>query len=106
MEVSKIVGELNEVFALQMQENSSEAQMEELLAVEVNRLIETDFNHLVYILYRIDIDEQKLKELLKNNAQTDAGLLISRMIIDRQRRKILTRQRFENQSGNNQEERF
>lgn len=64
------------------------------LADYINRLITGDFNKLIYLLYRLDISEKKLKQLLAGEQQTDAGLLIANMIIERQLQKIQSRKKY------------
>jgi hypothetical protein len=61
----------------------------------LNELIQSDFTKLVQLLYRIDISEMKLKQILKDNPQSDAGLLIAQMIIERQIKKIRFRKEME-----------
>lgn len=61
----------------------------------LNELIQSDFTKLVQLLYRIDISEMKLKQILKDNPQSDAGLLIAEMIIERQIQKIRFRKEME-----------
>lgn len=61
----------------------------------LNELIQSDFTKLVQLLYRIDISEMKLKQILKDNPQSDAGLLIAQMIIERQIQKIRFRKEME-----------
>lgn len=70
------------------------------LAVFINDLIINDFSQLVQILYRVDISEKKLKQLLSDNADKDAGRLIAGLIIERQLQKINSRQQY-NQSDTN-----
>jgi hypothetical protein len=64
------------------------------LASHINELIIHDFPSLVQLLYRIDVSEMKLKELLREQPQEDAGLLIADLLIERQIKKIQTRQSF------------
>lgn len=54
----------------------------------VNSLINNDFNSLVQLLYRIDVDENKLKQNLRKNEGADSASLIADMIIKRQLQKI------------------
>ncbi|MBY0535868.1 MAG: hypothetical protein K2P88_08460 [Chitinophagaceae bacterium] len=61
------------------------------LEAAVNHLINTDFNRLIQVLYRIDINESLLKYTLKTNAEKDAAKLITKLIIDRQIEKARTR---------------
>jgi hypothetical protein len=64
------------------------------LAAHINYLIEHDFQKLVSVLYRVDVNETKLKKLLKENAGEDAGVIIADLIIERQLQKIKSRQAF------------
>jgi len=77
-----------------------------LLAERVNWLIVHDFDTLVRLLYRIDVPEAKLKKLLQENTDADAGLLIAAMIIDRQRQKIESRARHRQQPSDDGEEKW
>jgi len=74
------------------------------LAQYINGLITTNFSKLIYLLYRLDISEQKLKQLLAGQPQTDAGLLIANMMIERQQQKIQLRKQFKTGSNNISEE--
>ena len=64
------------------------------LAEKVNELISTDFSKLILALYRVDVSEEKLKKLLNENPNTDAGLLIADLLIERQAEKIRSRQQY------------
>ncbi|HEY5407087.1 MAG TPA: hypothetical protein VIJ92_08365 [Ginsengibacter sp.] len=61
----------------------------------VNKLINEDFQALVQLLYRIDVNEEKLKTLLKKNQNVDAAPLIAELIITRQQQKISTKKHFD-----------
>jgi len=62
------------------------------LSIRINDLILNDFDKLIYILYRLDINESKLMKLLNDHRNTDAGKLIGELIIERQVQKALVRQ--------------
>ena len=49
----------------------------------INDLIKEDFSKLVQLLYRIDVSEEKLKNLLKEHPNEDAGKLIAQIVIER-----------------------
>jgi hypothetical protein len=66
-------------------------------------LILSDFNALIGILYRIDVNEARLKELLKIKAGEDAGKIMARLIIERQWQKIQTRKSNKPEPGGWQE---
>lgn len=64
------------------------------LAAYLNQLLQNDFAALVQTLYRVDVSEQKLKQVLAENPQADAGDLIAELLIQRQKEKAISRQSF------------
>jgi hypothetical protein len=70
------------------------------LADKINELVQNDFQKLISILYRLDVSEEKLKHLLKENTQSDAGLIITELIIERQLQKIKSRKQFRRRDNN------
>ena len=89
-----LMQDLNKVYGLELTDNSSAVQMEEYLAEKLNQMIRADFSALVQLLYRIDINENRLRQLLQVNAGEDAGKIIARLIIERQWQKIQTRRQY------------
>ena len=73
---------------------------ENFLADKMNQLIRDDFNHLIQVLYRIDVNETKLKQVLKDNPNEDAGKIIARLIIERQQQKMISRNSFKKADEN------
>ena len=71
-----------------------------ILAEKIDQLINTDFQKLVSILYRMDVSETKLKQLLNENAGTNAALIITDLMIERQEQKIISRQQFRKKDEN------
>lgn len=70
---------------------------ENFLAEKMNALIKNDFNFLIQILYRIDVNEARLKQVLKEHPTEDAGKIIAALLIERQLQKIETRKQFNQQ---------
>jgi hypothetical protein len=71
-----------------------------LLAGKINELIQNDFHKLISLLYRLDISEEKLKHLLIEKPETNAGDLIADLIIERQIQKAKSREKYK-QPGDN-----
>jgi hypothetical protein len=71
-----------------------------LLAERLNELLNSDFQKLISILYRLDISEPKLKSLLNENPEIDAGLIIADMMIDREEQKRKSRSQFKQRDNN------
>jgi hypothetical protein len=49
----------------------------------MNELNKNDFSKLVQLLYRIDVSEAKLKNILQANPNEDAGKLIAQIVLER-----------------------
>jgi hypothetical protein len=84
---------------------TGEAVFAELVEA-VRHLLLNDFQRLVQVLYRVDVSEKKLKELLRGHPQADAAELIAQELIDRQQEKISTRAKFKSNSDIPDEERW
>jgi hypothetical protein len=85
---------LQQEFSLEYSQGQSLEALQEALAMHINHLIHHDFQQLLVSLYRIDIDESRLKSLLAENPELNAGSLIAALIVERQLQKIKTRQQF------------
>ncbi len=54
-------------------------------------MINNRFEELVQVLYRLDVDEKKLKILLSESEDKNAADIITSLIIERQLQKLKTR---------------
>ena len=68
------------------------------LTTAIEELIRNDFSRLIHILYRLDVDEEKLKKQIKDNHVGRHAEIICNMIIERQ----LQRQDARKKSGGNE----
>lgn len=97
-----LIGEISRSLGRgELEKCRSVADLKQELPAYINHLITSDFNKLVQLLYRLDVSETKLKKMLAENAGTDAGLLVSELIIDRQLQKLRTRANFRQPGENN-----
>lgn len=107
MENNELVQLLNYEFRIDLSYGLSYAALHAALSEHLNQLIKNDFEKLVACLYRVDVDEKKLKALLRENPDKDAGNLIASLIIERQVQKIETRKQFSRDDDRaNDEERW
>ena len=74
------------------------------LETMINELIKEDFSKLVQLLYRIDVSESKLKNILKANPNENAGKLIAQIVIDRVAAIKKSRESFSNKSPSIEDE--
>ncbi len=73
---------------IELQEGVSMDQLKNIIARVINPLIINNFNKLISILYRMDINEAKLRQLLHENPAEDAGTILAELIIERQLQKL------------------
>lgn len=69
-------------------------ELKKELARYINDLLLYNFDKLVLLLYRVDVQEKVIKKVLEENKESDAGELIVELLIKRQEEKIATRQSF------------
>jgi hypothetical protein len=91
MGYTELIQNINKELAIELPEKIALNDLEEKLAAHINRLIEKDFEKLVSLLYRIDVSESKLKNLLHVYANENSGKVIAQLIIERQLEKIKSR---------------
>lgn len=91
---TKLIPEINNSLDLQLADTLTYEELKAKLSSEINHLINNDFEKLVFYLYRIDVNEAKMKYLLDQKQGEDAAGLIAELIIERQLQKIKSRQQF------------
>ena len=84
----ELVPAINHSMEMEIPATGTLEQLREKLSVHINELINHDFEKLVFHLYRIDVDEARMRALLANKAGENAGGLIADLIIERQLQKI------------------
>jgi len=60
----------------------------------INTLLNRDMNRLLTALYRIDVSEKKVKEILTTGAPEEIAPGIADLIIQRESQKVITRQKY------------
>jgi hypothetical protein len=108
METDDLIFFINKELSAELPEKISYTEIQAKLAAYINNLIKNDFDKLIAYLYRIDVNEQKLKLLLQQFPEEDAGSIIASLIIERQQQKIKTREQFRqrDKAGFDEEEKW
>ena len=96
----ELIPEINQSLEISLPVTASFEELKRKLAFHINYLINQDFEKLVFYLYRIDVDESKMKYLLDQKEGENAAGLIADLIIDRQLQKIKSRQQFSQRDNN------
>lgn len=94
MELPALYSDLNSSYGLDLPVAASMDELERLLAEKINTMILRDFEGLIQLLYRIDVSEAKVRNLLKENTGVEAGIVIARLILERVWEKIQTRKAY------------
>ena len=104
MQEEQLIRELAKSYELPIKEGNSELNRL-WLAERINELLNHDFSRLISILYRVDVSEARLRNMLKQHPATDAGLIIADLLVQRQVEKEKSRQQFraENQTPDENE---
>ena len=79
-------------------DNITESHLREVLVKTFEYLVEDDFQKLVQVLYRADVDQYKLKDLLENTEGKTTAEIIADAYIERQKAKVATWKKYSSQS--------
>lgn len=103
----QLLQHLQKEWDVSLPQNLTQEELQHQLAQYINQLINNDFSRLLNLLYRIDVNEEKLKASLKEFQDKDAAEVIATLIIERLLQKIKTReQNKKNGNAGNEEDRF
>ena len=91
MKLTELIQTINNNMAIELPDKLSLEELHIRLSKYINHLIQVNFEKLISILYRIDVSESKLKQLLKDHPGEDAGKIVATLIIERQVQKIKLR---------------
>ena len=70
------------------------SELLERLAQIVRHLLDKDFESLLHAMYRIDIDEEKLKTALASDPPDNVPSKIATLILERELQKVETRKKY------------
>jgi len=103
---NELIRILNTELNTELPQIISEENLLQKLSEFINHLIQTNFQKLVLILYRVDVSENKLKQLLQTETGEDAATIIARLIIEREIQKINSRNLFSHKNDICDEEKW
>ncbi len=87
-------------FPVVEEETEAWVQLRKLVAEKILYLMENDVEQLKYILYRLDINELKVKTVLSKSPFGEAADGIAELILKREMEKAQTRQQYGSGKGN------
>jgi hypothetical protein len=90
----ELIPAINQSLGLNLDDENNLDDIRQKLSAHINHLINHDFEKLVFHLYRIDVDEARMRALLVHKEGENAAGLIADLIIERHLQKIRSRQQF------------
>ena len=90
-ETGKLV---NKDFELAESDFISEEDLERALSAVIHRMIDHDLEKLFSILYRLDVNEQKVHTALRKNNDIAPHIAIAKLIIKRHKEKLESRLKY------------
>lgn len=90
--------------ALNIPDQITYEQLESLLATKLEALINQDFQQFVLLLYKIDVAENKIRQVLADDTSEQVYKKIAALLIERQQQKIISRKTFTRPFNNDDSE--
>ena len=87
-----LIEDINQSLEISLPDAISLEELRQKLVLHINHLINHNFEKLVFYLYRIDVNESKMKQLLAQKEGENVAGLIADLVIERQLQKIKSRQ--------------
>ena len=87
---------VRQTFELDQQQLPDEAALIEMLAERIAQMLDTETDLLFSTLYRLDVAEVKINQVLHSPFENPAQGL-ARLVIERQKEKVKTRQQYGSQ---------
>jgi hypothetical protein len=81
-------------------------QLEAALAERLELLISTDFQQFVLLLYKVDVSEFSIRQVLEANLTPDVYRKIAALLIERQQEKIVSRKKYNQPPPDDGEEKW
>lgn len=103
---NELIDDINQSLEISLPSSVSEEELRKQLTSHINHLINHDFEKLVYYLYRIDVNENRMRNLLEQRGGENAAELIADLIIERQLQKIESRKNFRNEENIDENEKW
>lgn len=100
--MQSIVNQINKSLEIRedlLEKVKNENELLDLLTIYIQELINKDFEHLLWLLYRIDVGEKKVKAAIEKSAPDEAAKIIAEHILVREKEKVATRKKYSSEDS-------
>lgn len=102
-EAQKALALIQKDFRLEEPSNNlASSSLEEVLKYleqVISYLLDNDFERLLQIMYRIDIDENRFKQVIHDDKPGEIARKLARLVLDRELSKVRSRARYRGSNG-------
>lgn len=99
MQNAEAITKLAQELELQSSDENAELMRQRIIE-KVRVLILHDMSKLTALLYRVDVDENKLRSVLEQNKDLDTAPIITDLLLERQALKIKSRREYTRRDQN------
>jgi hypothetical protein len=82
-----------EIFGIHLPESDA-LRWRQLLEERIDHLLQNDFDRLISLLYRLDVDEILLRTKIRESEGLNVAAIISDLVIQRQIQRMRSREQF------------
>lgn len=79
----------------------TEVELLQLLADQIAYMIDNRLEFLLSLMYRLDIDESRVGAALSPASEEPANLALARLVLERQKQRVFTKQFYKQQNPDN-----
>ncbi|MBK7869811.1 MAG: hypothetical protein IPJ74_03535 [Saprospiraceae bacterium] len=104
LNLQKTVALIAQDFDLEAQEQAlTEEALLQLLSDQIAYLIDHKLEFLLSLMYRLDIDENKVNRALSPFSEEPANVAIAKLVLNRQKQRVFTKEHYKQESLDNWE---
>lgn len=92
--INELKADLEKYVPGDLQKANGEEELLQKLAAHVQYLIDHQLEHLYQLLYRIDVSETKVKNIVATLPYAEHARALAEAILERQKQKIESRKKF------------
>ena len=79
---------------LPVKSNPSIQELHKYLTIAIGSMLDREFNKLLNLLYRVDIEESLVAEALRAEKPSEVASELARLVIDREMKKVESRKKY------------
>ncbi|MCB0686580.1 MAG: hypothetical protein KDC53_08645 [Saprospiraceae bacterium] len=83
----------------ELNQDQSEEELIDFMSQRIEALLAGDFEALMSMMYRLDVDEAKIRKALAPHNPENPARSLARLIVQRQMKRMATREKYKRDAG-------